>query len=356
MDAGLRLAFPLTIASAEGAADLLEVLENPLLALGIALVAGLLLYAIDIPAKTHVMRVGDPARGKGLPSTHLSQMLSNTIYDGQETSLYFLLQDRYMHPETHRRIYLFGSLFRIFVDLRVLAGFFLLISTISGFMVRPTMGSPPEIHPLSVWTALTAGVWVTGYFYGIGQHAINSAKKHKSGLSDFVKRHAPKALRIWPIATLVLAVNALAVALTISASPVLAVVVVGAVGFALWLRTEVGPPNGLDYWPGVWWRLVRATGAALDSGLSVHQRAILDIATFGPWLVAANYLVAALGREPQWITAWLVFLLPIGLVLGFHKHEDRLRNSYGDQNTWLDLHKAEVAKLNDSGELPEKWS
>ena len=358
LDVGVRLALnEAPLASMETVANFLEVIESPFIALGVALIAGLILYAIDVPARTHVMRVGDPPSGKGLPSWHLSKMLSNEVFEGREMSVYFLLLDRYMHPETHRRIYLFGSLFRIFVDLRILAGLFFVLSVMSGLFVQtPHPRLSVITREFVVWTVLTAGIWMSGYAYGIGQHAINSTRKHRSTIVQFLKRHGPSTFMIWPIALLTLAVNTLAVAMSVSGAPLLGTAAVSAVGFALWLRLEIGPPAGIEYWPGVWWRIVQLTGVRLDEGLTSHHRAFLDIATFAPWLVAAAYLTEALGRQAGWVAAWLALLLPLGLILGFHKHEDRLRNAYGDQNSWLDLHSAEIQKLDQTGQLPSNWS
>lgn len=358
LDVGSRLAFGESPLVSQGAvAEFLNVLESPLWALGIALVAGLLLYAIDVPARTYLMRVGDPAAGKGLPSRHLGEMLSSEALREREMSVYFLLLDRYMHPETHRRIYLFGSLFRVFVDLRILAGFFFVLSLVAGLLagsgdIRLTALS----EELATWTTLTMALWVAAYFYGFGQHAMNSARKHRTGIKDFLERHGPEILKIWPIALLLVAVNMFSVAMALSGLQVLVTVVGSALGFGLWLRLEIGPPPGLGYWPGVWWRAVQFTGVKVDNGLSAHQRAVVDLAEFGPWLLAAPFLVHALGREASWVSAWLVFLVPIGLVLGFHKHEDRLRNTYGDQITWLDLHSDEIRRLDERGQLPSDWS
>jgi hypothetical protein len=172
--------------------NFVSVLESPLWALGIALVAGLLLYAIDIPARTYLMRVGDPPAGKGLPSRHLGEMLSSEALKDREMSVYFLLLDRFMHPETHRRIYLFGSLFRVFVDLRILAGFFFVLSVLAGLLA----GSADIRHTalsveLATWTTLTLAIWVVAYLYGFGQHAMNSAPKNHTGLKDLLKRRGP---------------------------------------------------------------------------------------------------------------------------------------------------------------------
>jgi hypothetical protein len=73
-----------------------------------SLALGLLLYQLDLPMRARLARVGDPANQISLPSKRLEQLLTGPALMADYESLYFLLTDAHLPPETHRRIYFFG--------------------------------------------------------------------------------------------------------------------------------------------------------------------------------------------------------------------------------------------------------
>lgn len=352
LNAGTRLAFGATpVDLPADVAAFTQLLENPLANLGVALVAGLLLYAMDLPTKAGVYLVGDPDNGKEPPSRHLRRMLTNDELKDRSLSLYFLLQDEFMHQATHRKVYLFGSLYRIFVDLRVLAAISLVAFVIVGSSSAPIRQVP---FAPTAWLLLLAAVWLAPYAYDWGQHAINSVRKHEDSLGDFLSRRRAE-LSLWPLVVFMLLVNALAAAFVrLGGALLLLGVAMAVVGVGVWLRAELGGSTE-KRWAGIWWWIASRAGAPSQRIFTSHQRAFFDVATYLPWVVVASILTPGTDEGGPWVLAWLAFLLPLSLVLGFHKHEDRLRNSYGDQNMWLDLHSAEIEEVDRQGRFPVTW-
>lgn len=352
LDAGTRLAFgdtPMDLTP--DAAAFVEFLENPLVGLGVALLAGLLLYAMDLPSKTVVYRFGDPDKGKEPPSRHLSQMLSNDQLKRRALSIYFFLQDEFMNQEAHRKVYLFGSLYRIFVDLRILAAISFVATVTVG--LSNSSATPVQLPPTG-WLLVITALWIAPYLYDVGQHAVNSVSKHQDSLRSFLGRRREE-LALFPLVVIAFLGNAAATALILSGGARRPTGILLAIfGVGVWLRMDLGKPSE-GRWSGFWWWAARRLGASDERTATTHQRALLDVATYLPWVVGASLLSPGTEQAGPWVLAWLAFLLPLSLVLGYHKHEDRLRNSFGDQNTWLDLHSAEIEELDRQGRLPLRW-
>jgi len=122
LDLVLRFVFgPDALAADGGARAAVLTIQSPLVAIAVATFLGLGFYMIDLPTKTRLYKEGDPKRFR-LPSMTLADHLKGTSLGNYPSSLslYFLISDRYLPPEFHKRVYLFGSLYRVYVDLRFL--------------------------------------------------------------------------------------------------------------------------------------------------------------------------------------------------------------------------------------------
>lgn len=121
------LAAVLRLATGEGAllsggpfAEVIAALQGTTF-LFAALVAGFILYLIDLPSRSRLSQEGDPDAGYQLPTNRLREMVKDTQLESKSFSLYFILSDGKLPAELHRRVYFFGGMFRIYFDLRVLA-------------------------------------------------------------------------------------------------------------------------------------------------------------------------------------------------------------------------------------------
>jgi len=348
VDVGARLALGESALEADGGTEgLVALIERPVVAFGLALMAGLLLYAIDMPAKTYPLH--NP------PSAHLREMLTNPDLEKRSTSLYFQLQDEFMPVEMRRNVYLFGSIYRVFVDLRVIAVLGFVLSVFAG-LIAVDSGRADISGEATLWFLVTAMVWMSFYLLDFGQHVIRSSARHRTSAVEAFRKHTRQTMNVWKLAVLVFVLSGVAVGLpTVAGASGMLWIPLGVIAMALWLRGEIGVPGKHDGWNGVWGSVLGGLGAPAGQALTSHQRALVDVAMLSPWLAAASYVGAQHGRAAPWLLVWLSFLLVASIVLGTHKHENRIQDAFGDQRMWLDLHATEIQELDSAGTNPARW-
>jgi hypothetical protein len=339
-----------------------DAIQSPLVGVFVAVFIGLALYLIDLPAKSRLYKEGDPPRRIQVPSAALANSLKGTPLGEfpKNLSLYFLLSDRYLPDELHKRIYLFGSLYRVYVDMRALLAFATVGGIAAGLAVASD--SPGFDHSLQIHSAsaLVMGVLVLS-LVAVGSSAIfayahNVRAKHEPGEAS--KRLRDEAQRISRCCLVLLALGILAVSLLASGQAILVLTgaVLGLACLTLWSWIEIGPPGGLgatDIRSIALSRLGASVGAVQYAPL---ERLLSDVSLFVPWLLGAAVLYEILGASSVSLLSWGILILPCTAIMGIRKHELRLLSSYGDQTLWLELHAKEVETIKNGGGLPDEWS
>ncbi len=350
-DLTVRLATgPEVFAPGRGVAEaVVESLESAGTFAGLAVLLGLLLYLVDMPARTRLIE-GDVARGYARPSDTLAAMLAGTALERDSLSLYFILSDKYLPEELHKRIYLFGSLYRVFVDLRVLA----MTALVSGSLLaavaarrdaaRVTLEIGWEaVLATSVVALLVAAVAL----FGVREHAVRRARSPRTSTRG--------AWLVGPgLLILALAGAAAAQAIAMPSPWAYAALVPGGAALAVWWAVEIGPAR-----PGEQTFRAALLGllglqSAVAPQFSVAQRTLTELALVVPAVVAASAAAALQGRPPASVLAWALLAVPAAAIMSIRKHETRLLGAYRQQSTWLCLQKAKIADIVTNG-LPDSW-
>jgi hypothetical protein len=362
LDLVLRFAFGVDVAAPDGGVwAVVNGIQSPVVGVFVAVFIGLALYLLDIPTKSRLYREGDPPRGIQQPSAALADSLKPTPLSEfpKNLSLYFLLSDRYLPDELHKRIYLFGSLYRVYVDMRVLLAF----GTVGGVAVGLAVASGHPGFDPSLLIGLTSALFVVVLVLAMvasgssGIFAYAHNVRAKRGTGEVSKRLGDEAKRISLCCVVLFALGLFAILLLASGEGVLAALgAVLALGcLTLWSWIEIGPPGGLgrtDLRSIVLLRLKAGVGAVQYEPL---ERLLTDVSLFLPWLIGAAVLYRNLGPSPSALLCWGILILPCTAIMGIRKHEQRLLSTYGDQTLWLELHASEIADIRKTGRLPDKW-
>lgn len=364
LNVSLRLASgvgPLSAPETGAAADVLGALDNASTSAGVALVIGLLLYAIDIPGRTRLSQEGDG----WLPSDRLKAMLEEAgAADGRRQralSLYFIISDGYLPAELHRRVYLFGSLYRVYVDLRVLLALSL-VATPIGLAYRLS-GVEPDALGNFRWTAVlvTFLVAILTIAAGLAETLEYLQRRRRKTQRSSSTEVAPRGgvLAGIPKLMLIMVVSLCGGAVLVVVGPPLVQALGAAIAFGsfmLWLALEIGPVTDEDADAtrrAKWLRSILPNRRGTSSQFTPIQRLAGDVSIVVAASSVAGVLGGALGRTATDNLAWAVLAVPLAAILGFRKHEQRQLNVYKDQTTWLELHEPEIQELARTGYLGE---
>ena len=350
---------PFSAPEAGTAADVLGVFDNASTAAGAALVIGLLLYAVDVPSRTRLHREGEG----WLPSDRLKQMLeaagATESPRQRALSLYFILSDAYLPAELHRRVYLFGSLYRVYVDLRVLLALSLVAAPI-GLAYRLNGVERDALGDFQ-WSGVAVIILVS----------ILTVAAGLAETLEYLHRRRRKTRRPSPGATtsregvlvgipklmLIMATGLGAGAALVAVGPLVVQVLGASIAFGaflLWLALEIGPVTDEDAEESLrarWLRAILPDRRGDASQFTPIQRLAGDLALVVSATAVAGVLGGAIGRSPTDNLAWAVLAVPLSAILGFRKHEQRQLNVYKDQTTWLELHEPEIQQLARTGHL-----
>jgi hypothetical protein len=388
LNIGLRLGLGVSPIQADGGAkEVVEALQSPLGSVTVAVAIGLLLYIVDLPSKTRLFKEGDPDHRFRLPSTALAEHLNRTGLGEfpKNLSLYFLLSDRYLPAELHRRVYLFGSLYRVYVDFRALLGLTLaagvgtaLVSASSSeaFDTLPRFDSPVAL----AFFASLGGLILIG-IPGIAAHGLTVRRKY--GVGEFRRRLASDAASISWCAAATAAGSLLSAQFLIRQNVILRLLggALAIAAFLLWTWVEIGPPAPLaqppttppaeneaqprdlspeaaarSTPPDMRSRVLRALGAHSPYvQYTPIQRLICDLALFAPWLVMSS--VAHQGRVAPVasVLAWGTLAGLSTAIMSLRKHEQRQLQTYEGQSLWLDLHLDDIRRIGRDLRLPDQW-
>jgi hypothetical protein len=380
LDFILRLGLASNFAKPAGSlGEFLEAVESPAGFAAVALLVGLLLYLVDLPSKLELSRRG--SKDWPLPSTTLGNLLKDSNWSGNPLGLYIWMSDRYLHPETHKRIYLFGSLFRVYVDLRVLLAV--------GATLGPVLGlhSSPLRQTQFSWFVLAEITTLVGICLWMGwlaeqSHVENSYKKalkthllnpDGSGRQlDFSRKREIRAsvrrdyrsarnkglTRLGPLYAFQLVIGFSSIYLVRHGS---FAIFVGAaclvVALNVWFWVEKGSPDpeseSLDWRSGVFRRLNAVTE---EPNFRPLQRLMADLCLFLPYLVAASIAAAQKGHSPNELLAWGALIVPCVGIMAFRKHESRLLVTYKEQSDWLIAGTEKIKELRETGALADLWN
>ena len=250
LDLVLRFAVGPNVFAADGGVRVAVLtLQSPLVAIAAATFLGLGFYMIDLPTKTRLYKEGyDPKRFR-LPSMTLSDHLKGTPLGDypKSLSLYFLISDRYLPPEFHKRVYLFGSLYRVYVDLRFLLAVAGTLGISSGLMIASRKSgfdpTPSFDGDASLWTIAVIGSVLLAGSYGVAFYSF--AVMAKYDVRELGRRLRREAMAIAGCCVGLLLLGFLGTARPLSGELLLGLIgqilAVGAI--ALWTWVEIGPPG-----------------------------------------------------------------------------------------------------------------
>lgn len=364
VDIATRLALgPNPFAADGGASDFVQVLESAATFAIISLLVGLLLYLVDVPSRTRVFREGDPVHDYSLPSQTLRNHLVEELKP-KAMSIYFLLSDRYLSDAMHRRVYFFGSMFRVFVDLRVLLSFGALfglsVTVMSARNDQPFQ--PVQQWPglaIAVFAAMCVGMFVVGSV-GVFDHWRRFARRRRSEQVEdpsraFGTELARELSEFRGIAMTISAFTWLGFSVLLwFPRTFLTLGLLSLVGaFAFWLWVEIGPPSDdLTLRSAVMRRLgVNTTSVQFTTA----QRLFADASLLIPALAFGVGSALLLDWSPYQIVAWGILVFPCTAIMSLRKHELRILNIYREQSVWLDLNRSRIDSINQTGELPTSW-
>jgi hypothetical protein len=323
-----------------------------------ALASGFLLYLLDVPAQTRLYREADPPRVI-MPSDRLKELWANTANKDHSFAGYFLLSDAYLPPESHRRVYFWGSLYRIYAYARLLAAAALgVIAPLAVWLAadEPTGRALPSGTWLFAGLALVAACAVVGAAGELG-HAQRATRPKKdqdraARTREYKRKLAARTRSVAPAAIAVLLSQAAAVAVAAegSALSLAAGIGLGLAAVGLWGLIEVGPPG--DRQPvTVHERVLRGLRVTGDRSTQypAAQRTLMDLALFLPVAVGVATAAQSTGAPPSYVLLWGLLMIPCTLVMAVRKHEQRLLATYGDQLAWLELNRDAVLSVGRKG-------
>lgn len=355
-----------------GIADLANNVTGSATFFVLALVLGFILYALDFPARTRLSREGDPTQGYKLPTTALGETLGGTKGARRSFSLYFLLSDAHMPPESHRRIYFFGGVYRIFADARIL----LAVGLVFGVQMAMVLNAAPvtEQQPSgeSVWYVLAATILllVAGGFGELGhaQRSIAKAKREASDdptsqqlhpIGDYVKRVSRGLAKVLSPAVIIAVASSLSIILQQQgARRTVAAWILAALALALWLMLEIGPPSEA---PGTSSRdsVLRLIGLSpwKRTQYLPAQRLVFDLSLLVPVLIGVT---AARSVDSSLLTigsSWFALAFLCVFIMAVRKHEIRLLANYKDQVNWLEMNRSKIECLGKADQFgSDKWT
>jgi hypothetical protein len=363
LDVTLRVGFGTNPLRPDGGVrPIVSVLESPIASLIAALILGMLLYLVDLPSRTRLFTEGDPARQRRLPSDTLATHLAGTPWSQYPVNLglYFLVSDKYLPAEFHRRVYLFGSLYRVFVDLRALSILTVVVGVASSAAVgAQATGFDPTLPLNSRATAAVlavVGAMLLAALPGLTSYGANVAAKHD--LHELWRRLRIEIRGISGLFVLVLSLGALA-SICMLQRPI-ALIFLGT-GLAsaqvvIWTWVELGPPNPPTRRADIRSITLARLGARRnDVQYGPLQRLAGDVGLATPWLVTSTVLHANQGGGVLGVLCWGAMAVVATTIMSVRKHEVRLLASYENQSVWLDLHAVELANLRQTGRLPDRW-
>jgi hypothetical protein len=359
--------------------DISSAIESGTGFVALSVVVGLFLYMIDLPERLRVV-AGDPTRGYERPSAVFSEMLrvhnstfGNRKYgDEMALSLFFAIIDKYMPEELHKRIYLFGALFKIFADLRAVLTAALLLGVPASIAYGTTDGR--GVHDLSLNAQASISVFIVLLALlalGIAGHLRFRMDLHRyERKSGQTVAAGPGASQLaFPMLLLaVLGTSAVALATNLAGPAGYSGVVVGALAWALWFSLETGPPEpGKTFgWRrfGEWNPVHHGLRSQLLSLLGIKEteapqlpilyRTFTDLAVYAPMLVGASIGAVFLDRRPTAVLGWGVIPVLAVLIMSNRKHERRQLNVYHDQAAFLKVSQEGITGvLNGAKGLPD---
>lgn len=362
---GSRLGTP----GAEAPADLADALGAAATFALISLVFGLLLYLIDLPEQLRIIR-GDPGRNVPRPSDAMRGLIEEynaavpeawRYPEDQSLSLFFLFSDRDLPDDLRKRVYLFGALFKIFVDARVLlmAAVVLGVPASASYAANARSSIPDLEFDVAAFAVILVIVGVTVLLGIAGQISFESDQRRFIVRNPAVEiKHPPYREAIGPALLLALLVTmSMLLARHLTDGWRYASLVPAFAALALWFALEIGPPEleCTDPQPATKWPPVRdgVRGSVLrrlkvaprtTPQLPVLYRTITDLAILIPALVGASVAAVYLGRPAGSLFAWTTLTVPSALILAGRKHERRLIGTYHHQLAYLALARQRIVK------------
>ena len=346
-----------------------DAIETPATFLLVALVVGLLLYLVDVGERLRVFR-GDPNWALP-PSIYMASIVGSMSPEIQEKysesslSLFFLFADRHLPNSLHQRIYLFGAIYKVATNLRLLA----VAGLVLGSPAAVAFARLPDRRIVFSLASSLAVLAIAGLVLALGlvarhAHRLGHYERHFRG-SPTSEDAAPASVSVdgaghesgpdaprlgWQVLLALFTVTATGVALA-SCLPLRfgwlgVVVALGSVVGWYWL--EVGPPHKEPKYGQRFRNRVLLRLGCEKSEIPQYtalQRTWIDLALFVPSLAGMTVAGAYLGRHDISVLAWLVLILPATLVMTIRKHEARLLGAYRHQETWLKLHEAKIREI-----------
>ena len=343
-------------------ASMIKIIESPGQFVILSVATGIILYLVDPSERIRIFN-GDPYRGFAQPSTKMREIVSN--YNGhhpndkfpleESLSLYFLFSDRDLPNALHQRVYLFGAVYKIAVDVRVLV-----VSTFVACV--PVALAYESLDHVNYQPPYSSGTLI-GVVCGLALVTLTinacvgsriSALDHQSDEHTQTKMPCQTygLEMMWPLVVLS-ALSSLSVILSLEFNgdsrywgALFSVLLIG-----LWFAFEIGPSEFREKNPirtfqryGLHSGLMHALGILPRKLPQFPQwiRAFVDLVVIIPAIVGAMILDTYLGRPQISLLWWVMYIAPALLILMTRKHERRLLGAYRHQNAYLDLSQRRV--------------
>lgn len=329
---GIRIFVPATAALAlieavhrtliDGSGTLLT--DNLGAAIGAVLFIGLLLYFLDIPTKSAAYRAGQPA-------DELAQFRDRLLATSEihVVNAYFVLLDTTIPPQIRARALYMGSIFRIGLEIILLAGLSALGLLTYALYAEAEATARPELVASYCQMCLVALAVVV-----LGSVALDAKRERpKVGWRASLLRtlrNVPTSLG--PVGAGVVAAATGLTWLAIRLEDVSWLRIAGPALFALvWVSVQIKgrPAFGSDQKPadGVTNAVLFAAAAA--------SAVITRMALKSDGAVLSGRLEFA---------GWLALLPLVALLIAARGHEKRLKGAYSTQRTWIKLHTTEIER------------
>ncbi|WP_139278871.1 hypothetical protein [Rhodococcus ruber] len=325
----------------------------------VALAFGFLIYVTDLPVRTRLHAEGDPKNGYEMPAATLQRILRSAsgsqkqLLIDRDRSIYFLLTDTHLPAELHRRVYFFGSMFKLYFDVRFLMMLALAFGPAVGFAI--SHGNPA---PFTINWSYMPSVSVCLFFVLIAgvlaerNHAKASIARH--GATPYWKELGD-AVKGTMLGALVISAAQL-IGWFLVAQPSWGLSALGlllcAISMILWAFFEMGPPSGNFNTNTIAKSTIRTPVLRVlkckDSERPQFypaQRMLIDFALVAPALGGAASLAVLQDRSPWTVLFWGAFAGIATLILTVRKHEVQLLRSFRDQSTWLELNRRAIVGL-----------
>ena len=269
----------------------------------------------------------------------------------ESLGLYFLFTDNDLPPDTNKRIYLFGAIFKIMTDLRILLFTGLIIGIPFSIAFAGNRYSARNLPHLelngSAVTSVALIAIVVAILGMVGWVKVRQEElSFERSTGKTLQRPSAKEIILPGLVLVGLMAASVLIAIHLRGQSRYLCLVPAVLAVLFWFGIEVGPPREVELSEGVspfedgihdpLFRMLRVRNSAAPQ-FPIWYRTTTDLAVIVPALVGATVACTWLARSSESVLAWSILIVPAVLIMTVHKHEARLMGAYSNQLAYLDL-------------------